>query len=385
MNMKPAMFVHRCSILGLLSRSGQRRGPGIERREAGFEKVRRQRISQDDGSGIIQTDRKESKVRKTTLRIGILGLALLAVLMLAPSFSAAGDYPSKPLTYIVCFNPGGESDITARIQEQPLKKAFGQEVVIAYKIGGGGSVGWSELVQSKPDGYTIAGDNLPHIILQPLERGNAGYKTLDLKQVYIFESTPNLLVVRKDSKYQTLKDLIEDARKNPGVLTVGGSGSSTANDLGTAMLNKVAGIKLTYIPFPGTGAAVPALLGGHVTALMTFSTMGVQYKGKFRALAIASEERMDVLPDVPTFKELGYDVVEGAYRGVVAPPDTPGNVVKYLADTFEKVMKDPTVKKRMDENGFKTEFMGPEAATALVKKKMAEYEILMTELGRIKK
>jgi tripartite-type tricarboxylate transporter receptor subunit TctC len=325
-------------------------------------------------------------VRKTILRIGILGLALLAALMLSPSFSAAaGNYPSKPLTYLICFNPGGESDITARIQEQPLKKAFGQEVVVAYKIGGGGSVGWSELVQSKPDGYIIAGDNLPHIILQPLERGNAGYKTLDLKQVYMFESTPDLLVVREDSKYKTLKDFIEDAKKNPGVVTVGGSGSSTANDLGTAMLNKVAGIKLTYIPFSGSGAAVPALLGGHVTALMTYSTMGVQYKGKFRPLAIASETRMDVLPDVPTFKELGYDVVEGAYRGVAAPPGTPDNVVKYLADAFEKVMKDPTVKKKMDENGFKTEFMGPEAATALVKKKMAEYEILMKELGRIKK
>jgi tripartite-type tricarboxylate transporter receptor subunit TctC len=324
-------------------------------------------------------------VRKTTLRIGILGLALLAALMVSPSLSAAGDYPSKPLTYIVCFNPGGESDITARIQEQSLKKAFGQEVVIVYKIGGGGSVGWSELVQSKPDGYTIAGDNLPHIILQPMERGNAGYKTVDLKQVYIFESTPDVLVVRKDSKYQTLKDLIEDARKNPGVVTVGGSGSSTANDLGTAMLNKAAGIKLTYIPFSGTGSAVPALLGGHVTALMTYSTMGVQYKDKFRSLAIASEGRMDILPDVPTFKELSYDVVEGAYRGVVAPPGTPDNIVKYLADTFEKVMKEPMVKKKMDDNGFKTEFMGPAAATALVKKKTAEYEILMTELGRIKK
>jgi tripartite-type tricarboxylate transporter receptor subunit TctC len=342
-------------------------------------------MPREDGKGIIQTDRKESKVRKTTSRIGILGLALLAALMLSPSFSAAGDYPSKPLTYIICFNPGGESDITARLQEQPLKKAFGQEVVIVYKIGGGGSVGWSELVQSKPDGYTIAGDNLPHIVLQPMERGNAGYNTLDLKQVYMFESTPDLLVVREGSKYKTLKDFIEDAKKNPGVVTVGGSGSSTANDLGTAMLNKAAGIKLTYIPFSGSGAAVPALLGGHVTALMTYSTMGVQYKGKFRPLAIASEERMDVLPDVPTFKELGYDVVEGAYRGVAAPPKTPDNIVKYLADCFEKVMKDPAVKKKMDENGFKTEFMGPEAATALVKKKMVEYEVLMKELGRVKK
>jgi tripartite-type tricarboxylate transporter receptor subunit TctC len=299
---------------------------------------------------------------------------------------SAAEYPSKPLTYLICFNPGGESDITARFQEQPLKKLLGQDVVITYKIGGGGSVGWSELIRSKPDGYTIAGHNLPHIILQPLERGKAGYNTLDLKNIYIFESTPDLLVVRQDSPYQTLKDFVDYAKKNPpGIVTVGGSGSSTANDLGTTMLNKAAGIKLTYIPFGGSGSAVPALLGGHVTALMTYSTMGVQYAGKFRPLAIASEERMAVLKDVPTFKELGYDVVEGAYRGVAAPPGTPDEIVKKLADVFDKVMKDPEVQKKMDQNGFKTEYMGPEASLALVKKKMVEYEAIMKELGRLKK
>ncbi len=311
-----------------------------------------------------------------------LTLAMAAVGFSAPS---QAEFPDKPLTYIMAFNPGGESDITARIQEQPLEKVLGQEVNIVYKIGGGGSVGWSELIHSKPDGYTFAGHNLPHIVLQPLERGDAGFKTLDLKSIYFFESTPDLLVVRQDSPFKTLQDLIDYAKKNPpGVVTVGGSGSSSANDLGTAMLNKAAGIKLTYIPFSGSGAAVPALLGGHVTALMTYSTMGVQYKDKFRPLAIASEERMGVLGDVPTFKELGFDVVEGAYRGVAAPPGTPDDRVKVLADAFEKVMKDPEVKQKMDENGFKIEYMGPEASLELVKKKMVEYKALMKELGRLK-
>jgi len=260
------------------------------------------------------------------------------------------------------------------------------DISINYKIGGGGALCWSELVQTKPDGYTIAGHNLPHIALQPMEMGNAGYKTLDLKNIYMFESTPNLLMVRNDSPYKTLKEFIDAAKKLPaGVFTVGGSGTSSANDLGTTMLSKAAGIQLTYIPFGGTGSAVPALLGGHVTALMSYSTMGVQYKGKFRALAIASEERMEVLSDVPTFKEQGYDIVEGAYRGVAAPPGTPDEVVKILADAFDKVMKDPEVKKKMDQNAFKTEFMGPEASLALVKKKMVEYEVIMKELGRIKK
>lgn len=317
--------------------------------------------------------------------VGILVLFAALAFVWAGAANAA-DFPRKRLTYNICFNPGGESDITARIQEQALKKNLGVDVSIQYKIGGGGALCWSELVSSAPDGYTIAGHNLPHTILQPMEMGDAGYKTLDLKQVYMFESTPNVLMVRKDSPFNTLKDFVEYAKKNPpGVVTVGGSGTSSANDLGTAMLNKAAGIKLSYVPFAGTGSAVPALLGGHVTALMSYSPMVIQYRDKFKFLAIASEKRMEVIPDVPTFRELGYDIVEGAYRGVAAPPGTPDAIVKILADAFDKTMKDPDVKKKMDQNGFKTEFMGPEESLALVKKKTVEYEQIMKELKRIKK
>jgi len=319
-------------------------------------------------------------------KIAVGSIALLAALaMVGVAAAGTAGFPNKRITYNICFNPGGESDITARFQEQLLKKILGVDIAINYKIGGGGALCWADLVKTKPDGYTIAGHNLPHTALQPLEMGNAGYQTLDLKSIYIFESTPDLLLVRNDSPFKTLKDFVEYAKKTPGAVTVGGSGTSSANDLGTTMLNKAAGIQLTYVPFGGTGSAIPALLGSHVTALMSYSTMGVQYAGKFRALAIASEARMDVLPDVPTFKELGYDVVEGAYRGVAAPPGTPDDVVKVLADAFEKVHKDPEVKKKMDQNGFKTEFMGPEASLDLVKKKMVEYEAIMKQLGRIKK
>lgn len=312
--------------------------------------------------------------------------AIVAIAVLLPVTPVmAADYPTKPLNYMVCFNPGGETDITARIQEPVLKKYYKEGVVISYKIGGGGSVGWAELVKSKPDGYTLAGHNLPHIILQPMLRGNAGYQTLDIKQVYIFESTPNILVVRSDSPYKTLKDFIAAAKAKPGTLTLGGSGSSTANDLGTIMLNKAAGIKTVYIPFTGSGPVVPALLGGHVTGLMTYSTMAVQQREKFRPLAIMSEERMSVLPDVPTFKELGFDLVEGAYRGVAAPPGTPDDIVEKAAAIFEKVMQDPGVIKKMDENGFKIERMGPKASTELVKKRMVLYREMMLEMGLLKK
>jgi len=320
------------------------------------------------------------------MKIGFWIVLLVVAATAGLPFSAMAEkFPSDSLNYIVCFNPGGESDITARIQEEPLKKYFSKGVVISYKTGGGGSVGWAELIDSKPDGYTIAGSNLPHIVLQPLTRGNAGYETKQLKPIYYFQSTPNILVVRKDSPFNTLKDLIDYAKEHPGVVTAGGSGSSSANELGVMLLNKAAGIKITYIPFTGSGAATPALLGGHVGSLMTYTPMAVNYKDDFRPLAIMSEERMEVLPDVPTFKELGYDIVEGAYRGASAPPGTPDDRIKYLAEAFEKVMKQPDVLKKMKDNGFKSEFLGPEASATLIDQKIKEYKELLGELGLLKK
>lgn len=318
------------------------------------------------------------------IRRGVLATLALAVCGFAsPSFA---EYPEEPLDYIIAFNPGGESDLSARFQLKALEKYFGQNVAIRYKPGGGGSVAWSQLVNRvEPDGYTIAGINLPHIIVQPMVRGNAGYETLEIKPVYIFENTPNLLVIRADSPYDTLKEFLDYVRKQPpGSVTIGGSGSPSANSLGVALLEQKADVNLTYIPFTGTGAAVPALLGGHVTALMTYSTMGVKYKDKFLPLAIASKERMDVLPDVPTFKELGYDIVGGAYRGVGVPPGTPDDRVQYLAKTLDKVMHDPEVQKRMENYGFKLLYLGPEESTKLIKNKMDQNKQLLKNLGLLK-
>ncbi|MGI6131604.1 MAG: Bug family tripartite tricarboxylate transporter substrate binding protein [Bacillota bacterium] len=206
--------------------------------------------------------------------MAILGLVALVFGQVV----AAASFPEKPVTYMICFDPGGESDITARLQQKYLEDVLKTKVVITYKVGGGGAVGWSELIRSKPDGYTIAGDNLPHTILQPMQRGDAGYTTEQLKRVYCFESTPCALVVKKDSPLKTLADFIAFAKKNPGAVTLGGSGSWTANHLGTIELEKAVEVKLTYIPFTGSGSATPALLGGHVTGLMTYTTTAAQQR-----------------------------------------------------------------------------------------------------------
>src|SRR5690625_2960212 len=119
---------------------------------------------------------------------------------------AAANYPERPIDYVIAFDAGGESDITARLQQQPLQEALGVDVTVSYQPGGGGALAWSELTRTEGDGYTIMGHNLPHIILQPMMRGDAGYETEDLNHVYIFQSTHNILAVPADSEYETLDD-----------------------------------------------------------------------------------------------------------------------------------------------------------------------------------
>lgn len=313
-------------------------------------------------------------------------IVLLTVFALLVSFQTAAwaKFPEKPLTYVICFNPGGESDITARIQQKPLEKILGVPVVIVYKTGGGGAVGWSEMMRATPDGYTVYGTNLPHTIVQPMTRGNAGYETEKVDNIYFFEFTPNILAVKADSPIKTVQEFVDFAKKNPGT-TVGGSGEPSANSLGTAAFAKLTGTKLTYISFTGSGAAVPALLGGHVVALMTYTSMAAEYPDKIRPLAVAAEKRAKALPDVPTFKELGFEYVEGAFRGVAVPPGTPGDVKKILEQAFAQVNQDPEVIRKMEDLGFIMEDYGEGASRALVKKWTVYYGNLLKELGLLKK
>ena len=295
--------------------------------------------------------------------------------------AADGDFPSGSIDYILPFDPGGESDITARAQQQGLEEELGQSVVIDYMEGGGGALGWSELTRTDPDGYTLMGHNIPHIIIQPLTRDDAGYQTEDLKQVYTFQNTPMAFVVAADSEWETLDDFIAAAEEAPGGLTVGGSGEFTANHVSTLRLMSEAGIEVTYVPFSGTGAAVPALLGGHVTALMTNTPPAVEQPDEMRALAVSTEERFEPLADVPTFLEEDIDLVEGTYRGVSVQADTPDEVVDTLADAFAAVNSDPDFVEEMENLGFEMLDLGPEESAEVTAERTEVYEELIEEFG----
>jgi tripartite-type tricarboxylate transporter receptor subunit TctC len=306
-------------------------------------------------------------------------LLALSTLLILTAGSAFAEYPDRPITYIISFNPGGESDITARLQEPVLEEILGVAVNVTHKPGGGGAVAWSEFQRtSNPDGYTLIGINIPHIIAQPMLRKDTGYETDGFEHVMWFHFTPNALIVRADSPFKTLKDFIEYAKANPKVVTVGGSGTYSANHLETLRLERAAGIKLTYIPHTGTGPLPPAILGGHLTALMNYSMLPAQLGDKVRVLAVASDERIETLPNVPTFKELGYDIVGGAFRGVAAPKGTPKDIIAKLADAFTKANK--KIAGKQVPLGFVMTYATGDDAKALVDKMRKNYSDVIVDI-----
>jgi len=317
-----------------------------------------------------------------TLSKTALKLISATALSLTVAFSAQAEL-SGPVSYVIPFGPGGESDISARLQQPFFKEKFGQDLVVSYKPGGGGAVGWASLNGLKGDGQTIMGVNLPHIIIKPAQKA-VGFKTEDLNNFYMFHFTPDALIVPANSPYKTLQDLIDDAKAKPGKVTISGSGKASANHLAQIKFDKMAGVKTTYVPFKGTGAAVAALLGNQVTAEWGYTTVGVKQGDAVRMLAVAMEERHPLLPNIPTFKELGFDMVGGAYRGIALPNTASAETTKMWSDMVGEINKDPAFKKKMLEGGFALLDIDAAGMGDFMKARAAEYIKDAKEAGLIK-
>ena len=294
---------------------------------------------------------------------------------------SAAPFPAKPITYIICFDPGGQSDLEARRQQPLLEEILGTPVLVQYKIGGGGSLGWAELANSPPDGHTIAGINIPHIILQPLLRGDAGYSTDSIIPVALFQATPIGLAVAIDSPWQTLDDFIAYAKANPGKVTVGGSGTYSGHHLAHLQLEKLTDTKLSYVPFTGAAPQVAAFLGGHVAAMLANSNDLVLHQDKLRVLAFGSRERFPLLPDVPTCLELGLDMVPSIDRGVGVPKGTPPERIAVLEEAFLAIMEQPDIQEAMIDQGFVPLRMSGEESQRYIQQVAEEYGAILQELN----
>jgi tripartite-type tricarboxylate transporter receptor subunit TctC len=302
--------------------------------------------------------------------------SLLAIALATAAAAAAAQSipcPTGNLNYWQAFPPGGESDISARHQQLVLKKKCPAiDTVVQYKAGGGGAILWSSANTLPTDGLNVYGINLPHVVLQPLE-GQVQYKTEDLSPVFWYHYTPDALVVPETSPYKTFADFLKGAQDKPGVLNLAGSALNSANHAAHERLNGAFKIKTTYVPYKGTGDLASAVIGAQVDGAMTYTVFAINNKTRVRALAVAMDKRHPLLPDVPTFKELGVDWVDGAMRGIGVPKDTPMATKKRLSDLFAALNADAEMKELAAKSGFELINVPIEQMDAFMKERARVY------------
>jgi tripartite-type tricarboxylate transporter receptor subunit TctC len=274
---------------------------------------------------------------KMTKALSLCGL----LLVLLPITAFAQDYPTKPISLVVTFAPGGTLDTSARILASKAEKFLGQPVIVSNVGGGGGSVALGQMKSKAPDGYTITCCTSTGLIRIPQLR-SVPYGLEDFVPVMHFAAVQSGVVVRSDSPFKTFKDLVEYARKNPGKVTYATSGAGSPMHMAMEFVATKEGIQWTHVPQTGGAPGLAAVLGGHVTA-MSDSTEWLPHvkEGSLRLLATQGERRMKSFPNVPTFRDLGYDFINETVFMIAAPKGTPEPIIKKLDQAFKKAMDDP--------------------------------------------
>ena len=308
----------------------------------------------------------------------ILGLILLVTLIAGMSFffpsTLPAAYPEKAVTFFCGFPAGGAMDMTARAITEAVKKYFPKPMAVVNRPGAAGTIGAAEIIQAKTDGYTIGVSAVAVLTLQPhrtkLPYGSPEDYTPIIKLVNI----PVCLTVKSTAPWKTIQEFIAYAKANPGKVRVGHPGIGTIPHLDVELLKGMAAIDLTTVPFAGGAESVPALLGGHVEAISQHHGEVLPHvqAGKARVLGVFEEKRNPIFPDVPTFKESGYDITMAVYYLVIGPEGLSPQIVSILHDALKKAMEDPIFTKPMVGKGFDISYEGPED---LKKHLLQDYEL----------
>jgi len=323
--------------------------------------------------------------KKTKFWLSAVGLSLASLLPQQAAAQAMPACPEKNVMYWQAFPPGGESDLSARHQQMVLKKRCAAiDTIIQYKAGAGGGLMWAQMNNLPGDGLNVVGINLPHIVFQPIE-GEVQYKTADITPVFWFHYTPDVLVVPESSPIKNFAEFIAAAKQSPGKMNLGGSGLNSANHAAHERLNAAFGIKSTYVPYKGTGDMSMAVVGAQIDGAVTYTPFAIANRGKVRALAVAMEKRHPLMPNVPTFRELGVDWIDGAYRGVGVPRSTSPEARKRLSDMWLALNNDPEMKELAAKSGFELVNIGTDQMDAFMKERIALYIEGAKRLGLGKK
>jgi tripartite-type tricarboxylate transporter receptor subunit TctC len=298
---------------------------------------------------------------------------------------AQANYPNHPIQLVVTVPPGGAADIVARIIGAKLSDALGQPVVINNRGGAGGTTAAAQVAKSDPDGYTLLLNTIATHGIGPHIYAHLGYDPVkDFAPVILVAKLPLIMAINAQLPARTVADVIALAKAKPGELTFSSSGSGGAPHLAGEMFKHVAGIALQHIPYRGSGPAVIDLIAGRITMMFdaTPSLLPNITEGKLRPLAAASPQRHRLLPDVPTFAELGYPGMDIAlWYGVVAPGGTPAPIVQRLNAELDKIVAMPDVRKSLSEQGADLQGGSAEDFGAFMRAESARWSVVVTQAG----
>ncbi|MCB5358858.1 tripartite tricarboxylate transporter substrate binding protein [Vibrio lentus] len=293
----------------------------------------------------------------------LLKSIMLAAGILVSATSIAADYPSKNIRLVVPFGAGGGTDAVGRTLANSAKDILGQNISIMNRTGGAGAVGMSFGAQQRADGYTLT--VVTREIASLPQMGLMRHTADDFRLIRLVNLDPAVVLVAADSPYNTINDLIKEAKENPGSVKFA---STAAPNFYLMSLEKDQDIKLNAIPYNGASEAIPAVLGHHtdVTMVTPGEAIAQLRSGQLKALGVMSEERIQYIPDVPTLKEQGIDVVTGTWRGIGAPKDTPDSVIEKLGAAFDEAMASEEFKSFMEKGAMTIHNLDDKAFTEFV-------------------
>lgn len=297
----------------------------------------------------------------------------------------AEEYPEKPIKLITAYAPGGGSDACHRIIQKYATQFMKERFVIIYKKGAGGELGFTYLADSKPDGYTIGGVNVPQILIQPLlrKKGEPGYQTEDLVPVCQHVTDAHCIVVHKDSPWKTFEDFVAYVKENPGRVTVGTGGKYSGQHFFLMEFEEATGLKLAHVPFKGGGGPARAAVATKQIDSQFATVNNFITTENVRALVVTSRGRYPLCPDVPTMKEKGIDLVLEQPKGICAPKGTPKEKIKYIENVIRKCHELDSYQEDMRKMGFIPEFLSSEEFGDYIQKRKVKTKKILEKMGRI--
>ncbi len=321
-------------------------------------------------------------------------VTLMGVCLIIGSIAAFGEekFPAEPFTYIVPFSPGGTTDLQARVFEKFWKEYFGVPMAVEYMSGGGGQVGWDALVRRKADGYTVAGNNLPHIVMQPIFRDTIFTTEDHIKGAIAgLVTDPEMITVLQKSRFKNINQLVEYARKNPGAVTAGVVGKFTGDWIGLKLFEEITNTKFAEVIFPGSAPQGVSLLGGHIDVMFGNTgdviTLGPE---NVRVLAVGAKEvpkvlrpYLDQVGAPPAYKE-GVEWYAAIHRGLVTVPGTPQERIDFICEKIDKIAATDAYAEAMDKAGLPAYYRPRKEYQEFIRNEKKRMTGILEKLGYIK-